>query len=181
MLLIPKGINGQWLDDVYWTLAAEMAFYGLVFCAMLTKKITLRHLAWGLTIYSAVFNAFALLVLSGAIPSDMLYLVVLMFRVPCAAWLLTHGCFFALGIWLFISANRKLTALEQVAVAVTCLSGAAEIYYFSSFLLTTYPPSRINRPLCRSSFGLRRCCSLPLPRTGAGALPAPLLPKRRLI
>ena len=44
MLLIPKGIKGQWLDAVYWTLAAEMAFYGLVFCTLLTKKVTLRHL-----------------------------------------------------------------------------------------------------------------------------------------
>jgi peptidoglycan/LPS O-acetylase OafA/YrhL len=136
MLLIPKGIRGQWLDCVYWTLAAEMAFYGLVFCTLLTKKVTLRHLAWGLTIYSAVFNAFSMLVLSGAIQSDMLYWVVLMFRVPGATWLLCHGCFFALGIWLFTSANRKLTAYEQFAVVVTCLSGCAEIYYFSSFVLT---------------------------------------------
>ena len=133
MLLIPKEIKGQWLDCIYWTLAAEMAFYGLVFCTLLTKKVTLRHLAWGLTIYSAVFNAFSMLVLSGAIQSDMLYWVVLMFRVPGATWLLCHGCFFALGIWLFISANRKLTALEQFAAAVTCLSGCAEIFYFSSF------------------------------------------------
>jgi peptidoglycan/LPS O-acetylase OafA/YrhL len=139
MLLIPKGIKGQWLDCIYWTLAAEMAFYGLVFCALLTRKVTLRHLAWGLTIYSAVFNGFSLLVLSGAIRSDMLYWVVLMFRVPGATWLLCHGCFFALGIWLFISANRKLTAHEQVAVVVTCLSGCMEIYYFSSFLLTNIP------------------------------------------
>ena len=139
MLLIPKGISGQWLDCIYWTLAVEMAFYGLVFCALLTKRVTLRHLAWGLTIYSAAFNAFSMLVLSGAIQSDLLYWVILMFRVPGATWLLNHGCFFALGIWLFISANRKLTALEQVAVAVTCLSGCAEIYYFSSFLLTNIP------------------------------------------
>jgi peptidoglycan/LPS O-acetylase OafA/YrhL len=139
MLLIPKGIRGQWIDCIYWTLAAEMAFYGLVFCALLTKKVTLWHLAWGLTIYSAVFNAFSMLVLSGAIRSDMLYWVVLMFRVPGATWLLGHGCFFALGIWMFISANRKLTVREQFAVAVTCLSGCAEIYYFSSFLLTNIP------------------------------------------
>jgi peptidoglycan/LPS O-acetylase OafA/YrhL len=139
MLLVPPGVTGQSLDVVYWTLAAEMAFYGLVFCAMLTKKITLRHLAFGLTIYSAVFNAVALLVLSCTTPSDLPYLVILMFRVPCAAFLLTHGCFFALGIWLFISANRKLTALERVAVAVTCLSGAAEIYFFASFFLTCIP------------------------------------------
>ena len=139
MLLIPKGIKGQWLDAVYWTLAAEMAFYGLVFCTLLTKKVTLRHLAWGLTIYSAVFNAFSMVVLSGALQSDMFYWVVLMFRVPGATWLLNHGCFFALGIWLFISANRPLTALERVAVVVTCLSGCAEIYYFSHFLLNAIP------------------------------------------
>lgn len=77
--------------------------------------------------------------LSCTTPSDLPYLVILMFRVPCAAFLLTHGCFFALGIWLFISANRKLTALERVAVAVTCLSGAAEIYFFASFFLTSIP------------------------------------------
>lgn len=139
MLLIPKGIRGQWLDAVYWTLAAEMAFYGLVFCTLLTRKVTLRHLAWGLTIYSAVFNAFSMVVLSGALQSDMLYWVVLMFRVPGATWLLNHGCFFALGIWLFISANRPLTATERVAVVVTCLSGCAEIYYFSHFLLNAIP------------------------------------------
>ena len=139
MLLIPKGINGQWIDCIYWTLAAEMAFYGLVFCTLLTKKITLRHLAFGLTIYSGAFNAFSLLVLSGVIRSETLYFVVLMFRVPCATWLLSHGCFFALGIWLFISANRKLTDVEQLAVAVTCLSGCAEIFYFSSYLSLNIP------------------------------------------
>ncbi|EJN11171.1 putative acyltransferase, partial [Bradyrhizobium sp. YR681] len=139
MLMVPKGVTGQWLDEVYWTLAAETAFYGLVFCAMLTKKVTLRHLAFGLTIYSAIFNAVALLVLSCTTPSDLPYLVILMFRVPCAAFLLTHGCFFALGIWLFISANRELTTLEQIAVAITCLSGAAEIYFFASFFLTSIP------------------------------------------
>lgn len=137
MLLVPKGVTGQWLDSVYWTLAAETAFYGLVFCAMRTRTITLRHLAFGLTIYSPAYNAVALLVLSCTTPSDLPYLIILMFRVPCAAFLLSNGCFFALGIWLFISANRKLTALERVAVAVTCLSGAAEIYFFASFLLTS--------------------------------------------
>jgi len=139
MLLIPKGINGKWLDAVYWTLAAEMAFYGLVFCTLLTKNVTLRHLAWGLTIWSAAFNAFSMVVLSGAFESNMPYWMVLMFRVPGATWMLNHGCFFALGIWLFMSANRALTTLEWVAVAVTCLSGCAEVYYFSDFLLKAIP------------------------------------------
>jgi peptidoglycan/LPS O-acetylase OafA/YrhL len=73
------------------------------------------------------------------IRSETLYFVVLMFRVPCATWLLSHGCFFALGIWLFISANRKLTDVEQLAVTVTCLSGCAEIFYFSSYLSLNIP------------------------------------------
>jgi peptidoglycan/LPS O-acetylase OafA/YrhL len=106
---------------------------------MMTKKITLRHLAFGLTIYSAVFHVVAMLILSFTTYPDMPYLVILMFRVPAAAFLLTHGCFFALGIWLFISANRELTKLEWLAVAVTLLSGAAEIYFFASFFLTTIP------------------------------------------
>jgi peptidoglycan/LPS O-acetylase OafA/YrhL len=52
---------------------------------------------------------------------------------------LNHGCFFALGIWLFTSANRKLTTNERLAVIVTMLSGVAEIYYFASYLLTDVP------------------------------------------
>jgi peptidoglycan/LPS O-acetylase OafA/YrhL len=139
MLLLPKGITGHWLDAVYWTLAAEMAFYALVFCSLLTKKVTLRHLAWGLTFYSAAFNAFSMVVLSGVLQNDMLYWMVLMFRVPGATWLLNHGCFFALGIWLFMSANRVLTTGERVAVAVAFLAGVAEVYYFSHFLLHAIP------------------------------------------
>src|ERR1700730_14925520 len=147
MLLVPEGVTKQSLDVVYWTLAAETAFYVFVFCAMLTKKITLRHFAFGLTVWSAVFNAVALLVLlcttpanlPSLSPANLPYLVILRPVAPFAAVLLNHGCFFALGIWLFISANRQLTALERVAVAVTCLSGAAEIYFFASFFLTCIP------------------------------------------
>ena len=80
-----------------------------------------------------------MVVLSGALESNMLYWMVLMFRVPGATWMLNHGCFFALGIWLFMSANRTLTTREWVAVAVTCLSGCAEIYYFSDFLVKAMP------------------------------------------
>jgi peptidoglycan/LPS O-acetylase OafA/YrhL len=131
MTLVPEGVTKQSFDVIYWTLAAEMAFYVLVFCAMLTKKVTLRHFAFDLTVWSAVFNAVALLVLFCTTPVDLPsvspanepYLVILLFRVPFAALLLNHGCFFALGIFLFISANRQLTSLEQVAVAVTCRSG----------------------------------------------------------
>ena len=37
------------------------------------------------------------------------------------------------------SCPRTETRLEQVAVAIICLSGAAEIYFFASFFLTSIP------------------------------------------
>jgi peptidoglycan/LPS O-acetylase OafA/YrhL len=52
---------------------------------------------------------------------------------------LNHGCFFALGIWLFMSSKRELTIHEWLAVAVTVLSGFAEIYYFASYIVTNIP------------------------------------------
>ena len=182
MLLVPKGLTGQWLDCIYWTLAAEMAFYGLVFFTLLSKKFTLRHLAWALTLYSAVFNALSMLVLSGVIHSGLTYFVVLMFRVPCAAWLLNHGCFFALGIWLFISANRELTALEQVAVAVACLSGSARSTFLPHYLLTTIPAISGKSALCADpGLGCGRLPHRHRREPEQAALRARLLPRRRLI
>src|SRR6201985_753034 len=89
MLLVPEGVTKQSLDVIYWTLAAEMAFYVFVFCAMLTERITLRNFAFGLTVWSAVFNAATLLVLLCTTPVDLPavspanvpYLVILLFRV----------------------------------------------------------------------------------------------------
>ena len=146
MLLIPIG-GARWIDGVYWTLAAEIVFYALVFCVLLTKKFTLRHVAWALTVYSGVYNAFALLVMSGVVQSERLYYLILNIRLDKATLLLCHGCYFALGIWLFISSNRKLTTLERLAVIVTLLSGSAEIFSFSSFLLTHIPAISGQSPL----------------------------------
>ena len=141
MLLVPKGVTGEWLDGVYWTLAAETAFYGLVFCAMLTKKITLRHLAFGLTIYSAVFNAVAL---AGSVVHDAIRFDLSHYSDVSGAVRGIPTCSIMVASLRWASgssfpANRELTALERVAVAVTCLSGAAEIYYFASFFLTSIP------------------------------------------
>jgi peptidoglycan/LPS O-acetylase OafA/YrhL len=40
-----------------------------------------------------------------------------------------------------------LTALEQLAVAMACLSGSAEIYFFAHYLLTTIPAISGESPL----------------------------------
>jgi peptidoglycan/LPS O-acetylase OafA/YrhL len=136
MLLYPRG---PWIDGVYWTLTTEIAFYALVFCALLTKRVTLLHTAWALTVYSGVYNAIALLFVSDVIQFPSLPSLVIIFRLRWSVTLLCHGCFFALGIWLFISANRKLTRPELFAVTLAFLSGAAEIFCFSSWLLSNVP------------------------------------------
>ena len=90
MLLVPKGVTHQWLDGVYWTLAAEMAFYGLVFLRDADEEnhpaapgLGSHHLQRGVQRCGV----------AGAVMHDAIracplpYLVILMFRVPCAAFL----------------------------------------------------------------------------------------------
>lgn len=125
LLLIPRG---QWVDGVYWTLAVEISFYALVFFLLVLKRVTLLHMAWGLTVYSGIFNAFALLVVLGGDPSSKLYLFLAWRRISWAPLLLYHGCFFALGIWFFIAANRKLTSFERFGLILAFLCGTAEVF-----------------------------------------------------
>src|SRR5262249_35932225 len=124
VLLFPRG---PWIDGVYWTLAAEISFYAMTFFLLVAKRVTLLHATWVLTIYSGIFNAFALLVVLRMAPSSGLYEFLAVHRIPWAILLLYHGCFFALGIWFFIASNRKLTALEQLGLTAAFLSGAAEV------------------------------------------------------
>ncbi len=69
LVLFPRG---PWIDGVYWTLAAEISFYALVFLLLTLKRVTLLHAAWGLTVYSGLFNAVGLLVALGVMPSARL-------------------------------------------------------------------------------------------------------------
>jgi exopolysaccharide production protein ExoZ len=105
-------VNGPWIDGVYWTLAIEMMFYALIFLVLLRGRFA--QLAW---------VALALVVCSGA------YLV---WRVVAAAYfhtapsgafatasdllLLRHGCFFAVGILMWLATVRPLRTVEWAGV-----------------------------------------------------------------
>ena len=87
-VLIPKGINGKWLDAVStgrWQ--GGNGFLGAVFCTRLYRRMSRCGIGRGLTIYSAAFNAFSMVGLSGAFESNSPYWMILMFRVPAQ-----HGC-----------------------------------------------------------------------------------------
>jgi peptidoglycan/LPS O-acetylase OafA/YrhL len=124
MLIFPRG---PWIDGVLWTLTAEIAFYMLVFVLLSQKRFTLTHLAWALTVYSGIYNAFELLV-ALRMPSSALYWFLAWHRASAAILLTYHGCFFALGIWFWAAANRRLRPLEVVGLALAFLSGTVEIY-----------------------------------------------------
>jgi peptidoglycan/LPS O-acetylase OafA/YrhL len=128
MLLIPRG---PWIDGVFWTLTAELSFYALVFVLLLSHRLTLLHLAWALTIYSGLFNAFQLFV-TLELPASSLYWFLIWHRATAAILLSYHGCFFALGIWFWVASKRDLAVVEQLGLAIAFVAGTMEIFNFSS-------------------------------------------------
>jgi exopolysaccharide production protein ExoZ len=118
LALVPKG---PWIDNVYWTLAIEIAFYALIFgllCVGMFPHLTRVSLT--LTVFSAVCL--------GILASQHWHLL----EQPRLVDLINHsdkilarhGSFFALGAWMWISTTRRLKAWECAAVAfsiVVCL------------------------------------------------------------
>jgi peptidoglycan/LPS O-acetylase OafA/YrhL len=182
LILFPKG---QWIDGVYWTLAVEISFYALVFLLLISKRVTLLHTAWFLTVYSGIFNVVAFLVVLGVIPSPRLYEFFAMHRSSIwALSLLYHGCLFALGIWFFIAANRRLTVLEKLGLAMAFLSAALEIFNTCVFgipfvkylpgggsaLLPLAPIAVFTAAMCIVGFAARRIRFSPARVGSAGIL-----------
>jgi exopolysaccharide production protein ExoZ len=112
MALSPKG---PWISAVYWTLAVEIAFYTLIFGLLCLKGFSLlNRVALVLTISSSAYLS-------------ILHLHVWAISEQMNVFLLRHGCFFALGLWLWLSTTRPLWTWEFAAVAVSIVSCVAEI------------------------------------------------------
>jgi exopolysaccharide production protein ExoZ len=119
--LIPKG---PWIDDVYWTLAVEIGFYALIFGLLCTGAFSLlSHVALALT----TFSSLCLLILA-ARHWHFLEQSKLADLVEHSNVLLSrHGCFFALGAWLWISTTRPLRTWECALVAASIIACIGEI------------------------------------------------------
>jgi exopolysaccharide production protein ExoZ len=120
--LIPKG---PWIDNVYWTLAVEIGFYTLIFgllCASLFSLLS--HVALALT----AFSSLSLCILAARqwhfLDQPGLAELVEHSNVLLAR----HGCFFALGAWLWISTTRPLRVWERAAVALSIIFCIVEIF-----------------------------------------------------
>ena len=110
--LFPKG---PWISSVYWTLAVEIAFYSLVFLLLWIKAFSwIGRVALILTILSTC------------------YLTVVAVHIEAISdhinvFLLRHGCFFALGIWLWLATTRPLKPWERIAFAGSIIPCVLEI------------------------------------------------------
>ncbi|NYT41149.1 acyltransferase [Sphingomonas sp. R-74633] len=110
---------GPWIDGVYWTLGVELAFYWLV-AVLLARGAgdRLEGLAQGLAVASLLYW---LVLASGLLPAGWIH--------PRIAdlLLLTHGCFFALGIHVRAALDHGLTRRRAAAMGLCLIPAALEI------------------------------------------------------
>ena len=111
--LVPKG---PWISSVYWTLAVEIAFYAVVYALLCVKAFSwISRIALALMIFSSAYLAVA----AFQIWPDSDHLNIFLVR---------HGCFFALGLWIWLSTTRPLEKWERVAVVASTVPCLVEIY-----------------------------------------------------
>lgn len=119
-------ISGPWIDGVYWSLAVEIVFYGLVFWALVARRIvSLTMLPWLLTVLTL-----ALLLIRAApataeaiVPSSVLGWV----QWRSDILLMRHGAFFAVGIWLWLLSEKAMTPARYAGLAIAIAAGMAEV------------------------------------------------------
>jgi peptidoglycan/LPS O-acetylase OafA/YrhL len=120
ILLFP---TGPWVASVYWTLAHEIAFYALIFFLLLAGKV--RHLPNLLGILGVASTSLWILILVnqsyplGPIADTVLMLCL---HVP-ATFVLSFGCYFALGGFLYLCTSGQCTPWRLMMIAV-CGGGA---------------------------------------------------------
>jgi len=115
--------SGPWVSDVYWTMAVELTFYAMVALALaLGGSRWLGRLARALVLISAGWWALRVANLAGG---DLLRPLIERVQTVDPILLLSHGCFFGLGMILFerraLGPTRQRDALGALAT-LTCVA-----------------------------------------------------------
>ncbi len=119
-----------YIDDSYWTLSVEVAFYAVVYGTLLLKRIEKLPAVMAVigllsTLHWVLFTIFETL----GRWHGLRYFVYGPFRVAASnkATLLYHGCYFCIGVFLWLSLYRGFT-WKRVLVLVLCsIGGVIEI------------------------------------------------------
>jgi peptidoglycan/LPS O-acetylase OafA/YrhL len=116
--------NGPWISGVYWTLTVETFFYGMIFL-----------LLW----FDAFKHVEKFAILLGTYSS--VYIVGL----SCFGWhrisahfLGQHGCFFSLGILIWLSSENGITLTRVLFCAAFLVSAVLEICTLGNGVLTGF-------------------------------------------
>jgi len=113
--------GGPWIDGTYWTLGIEIVFYGAVFVLISLKRFWwIEGLAVGLALVCAGFWGWHL----ATDPSERIEYSRLV-----ELFLVRHGCFFALGVMLWLANERGWSALRIATTIGAIATGLVEIYY----------------------------------------------------
>ena len=126
VLFIPFG---PYIDGAYWTLAIEAAFYALVFGLIALGRFHwLRGLAIVLGLQSTVF--WTIYILAAAEPQSAFFHLMrqLQDAREMELLLLHHGCFFALGIFLWLHLFKQKCQSNIFWFLLFTLAGCLQIY-----------------------------------------------------
>jgi peptidoglycan/LPS O-acetylase OafA/YrhL len=95
---------GPWIDGSYWTLPIELCFYGLV--AVLLAARSFARIHWLALLLGSASGFF---VLCGYLGIDLnsQYRVANFVLRNQQFFLLKYGCFFSLGLWIWISLKQR--------------------------------------------------------------------------
>jgi peptidoglycan/LPS O-acetylase OafA/YrhL len=129
VLFSPKG---PWIDNSYWTLSIEVAFYAVIFLLLLCKKMNaLQAVISCLGLLSTAFWIISSLPGSrlGAYLSDSIVA-----NGPRNILLVRHGCYFAIGVLLWISLFKRFTTPRLLVLILCSIGGVLQIIYRSSIV-----------------------------------------------
>ncbi len=116
------------MDGSHWTLSLEMSFYLVVFCMLLIKRIDLLA-----GVLACLGTASACMDLSLLFKSHLSrhitrYTINLFAKLPYnQGHFVRHGCYFSLGVFLWLTLFRGVTWQRVALIAITFLGGVAEI------------------------------------------------------
>jgi exopolysaccharide production protein ExoZ len=113
--------TGPWIDGVYWTLGIELVFYAAIICVLLAK-IPLSRMVTAMAIWgSLLWPAHLANHLAGGPISDQF---TLLDRTNLSGvTLLTHGCFFAVGMLFWSTTRLNTPVLHKILLFPTIGSG----------------------------------------------------------
>jgi peptidoglycan/LPS O-acetylase OafA/YrhL len=116
--------HGPWVSGVYWTLTLEITFYALIFLLLLIDQFKqIEKFATALGTFSAVYIVGRSFYGFPSLPMHLLA---------------QHGCFFSLGIFLWLICAKNGSAFRYIMVIVMMVMGVIEINYVAHVPLTGY-------------------------------------------